>query len=107
MAGALAAWKGGAIVVSHDRELLRQMDRIVELSGHGAKVYGGNYDLYVERKAQEEAAATRDLENAERRLAQADAALVRANLAERGFHLQLPPQPLAPVKIARIDGRDD
>ena len=28
-------------------------------------------------------------------------------LAERGFHLQLPPQPLAPVKIARIDGRDD
>ena len=43
----------------------------------------------------------------ERRLAQADAALVRANLAEHGFHLQLPPQPLAPVKIARIDGRDD
>jgi uncharacterized protein YcgL (UPF0745 family) len=41
----------------------------------------------------------------ERRLAQVDA--VRANLAERGFHLQLPPQPLAPVKIARIDGRDD
>lgn len=43
----------------------------------------------------------------ERRLAQVDVALVRANLAERGFHLQLPPQPLAPVKIARIDGRDD
>ena len=43
----------------------------------------------------------------ERRLAQADAALVRANLAERGFHLQLPPKPLPPVKIARIDGRDD
>lgn len=43
----------------------------------------------------------------ERRLARVDAALVRANLAEHGFHLQLPPQPLAPVKIARIDGRDD
>lgn len=42
-----------------------------------------------------------------RRLAQADAALVRANLAERGFHLQLPPPPLVPVKIPRIDGRDD
>ena len=39
--------------------------------------------------------------------AQADVALVRANLAERGFHLQAPPLPLAPVKIARIDGRDD
>ena len=44
---------------------------------------------------------------AERRLAQADAVLVRANLAAHGFHLQLPPPPLAPVKVARIDGRDD
>ncbi|MGE8279147.1 MAG: YcgL domain-containing protein [Stenotrophomonas sp.] len=43
----------------------------------------------------------------DRRLAQADATLVRANLVERGFHLQLPPQPLAPVKVPRIDGRDD
>ena len=33
----------------------------------------------------------------ERRLAQADAALVRANLAERGFHLQLPPNALDPM----------
>ncbi len=43
----------------------------------------------------------------ERRLAQVDAAQVRANLAAHGFHLQLPPLPLAPVKIPRIDGRDD
>lgn len=43
----------------------------------------------------------------ERRLAQVDAAQVRANLAEHGFHLQLPPVPLAPVKVPRIDGRDD
>ena len=85
VAGALAAWKGGAIVVSHDRELLRQMDRIVELSGHGAKVYGGNYDLYVERKAQEEAAAARDLENVERRLAQVgrDVQVARERKARR------------------------
>lgn len=43
----------------------------------------------------------------DRRLAQVDAAQVRANLAENGFHLQLPPAPLAPVKVPRIDGRDD
>lgn len=43
----------------------------------------------------------------DRRLAQVDAAQVRANLAENGFHLQLPPVPLAPVKVPRIDGRDD
>ncbi|BCP52603.1 ATP-binding protein [Kaistia sp. 32K] len=58
----LASWKKGAIVVSHDRELLRDMDRIVELSSLGARVYGGNYDLYAERKAAERATAARDLD---------------------------------------------
>lgn len=29
----------------------------------------------------------------ERRLAQSDPAVVRTNLAERGFHIQFPPQP--------------
>jgi len=66
VAEVLGHWRGGAIVVSHDRELLRRMDRIVELSGLGAKVYGGNYDLYAERKAAEEAAAARELADAER-----------------------------------------
>ena len=59
-------WNGGALVVSHDRALLRGMDRIVELSGLGARVYGGGYDLYVERREEEAAAARRDLETAAR-----------------------------------------
>ena len=37
----------------------------------------------------------------DRRLAQVDAAQVRQNLTERGFHLQLPPPPLAPVRFPR------
>jgi ATPase subunit of ABC transporter with duplicated ATPase domains len=66
VAGVLERWKGGAVVVSHDRSLLRRMDRIVELSSLGAAVYGGGYDLYVERKAAERAAAEQGLEAAER-----------------------------------------
>jgi len=62
----LRRWKGGAVVVSHDRGLLRQMDRIVEISGLGVSVYGGGYDLYVERKALEREAAERELTVAER-----------------------------------------
>ena len=62
----LRGWKKGAIVVSHDRALLRDMDRIVELSTLGARVYGGNYDLYAERKAAERATAARDLDLANR-----------------------------------------
>jgi ATPase subunit of ABC transporter with duplicated ATPase domains len=59
VADLLAGWKGGAIVVSHDRALLRQMDRIVELTSLGAHIYGGGYDLYAERKAAEADAAAR------------------------------------------------
>lgn len=69
VAQALGHWKGGAIVISHDRALLRQVDRIVELSGLGAQVFGGGYDLYAERKAEAEAAAARDLADAEKQAA--------------------------------------
>ncbi len=81
----LCGWRGGAIVVSHDRGLLREMDRIVELSSLGAKVYGGGYDLYAARKAEEEAAAGRDLEAAERAAARVEreAQLARERKARR------------------------
>jgi len=61
----LSRWPGGAVVVSHDRALLRQMDRIVELSPLGGTLYGGNYDVYAGRKAIERAAAEHDLAVAE------------------------------------------
>lgn len=66
VAEVLGRWKGGAIVVSHDRALLRRMDRIVELTSLGAQLYGGGYDLYAERKAEAEAAAERELADAQR-----------------------------------------
>jgi ATPase subunit of ABC transporter with duplicated ATPase domains len=72
VAQVLAGWRGGAIVISHDRGLLRQMDRMVELSSLGAKVHGGNYDLYAARKAEEESAAARDLAGAERAVARVE-----------------------------------
>ena len=73
----LANWTGGAIVVSHDRELLEEMDAIVELTGNGAARYGGGWSAYRARKAVEDAAADARLATAEkqadrvRRLAQA------------------------------------
>jgi ATPase subunit of ABC transporter with duplicated ATPase domains len=62
----LSSWRAGAIVVSHDRELLETMDAIVEMTGLGATRYGGNWSRYRERKAIELAAAERDLADAER-----------------------------------------
>jgi ATPase subunit of ABC transporter with duplicated ATPase domains len=65
----LQRWSKGLIVVSHDRELLRHVERIVELSPFGLRSYGGNYDLYATRSEQERADAERELEQrkAERR----------------------------------------
>ena len=68
----LESWTRGALVISHDRDLLRRMERIVELSSLGARVYGGGYDLYAERKAAEAAGVARDLDAAARRVAQVE-----------------------------------
>lgn len=62
----LSRWTGGAVVVSHDRALLRGVDRIVELSSLGAQTYGGGWDVYAERKAEAAQAAQRDLDHAEK-----------------------------------------
>jgi ATPase subunit of ABC transporter with duplicated ATPase domains len=66
----LQGWRAGAIVVSHDRELLDAMDAIVELTTLGAQRYGGNWSQHRERKAIEVAAAEQDLASAERRVAE-------------------------------------
>ena len=46
----LNTYPSGIVIVSHDRELLQQMDKIIELRNGQLKVYGGNYDFYLEQK---------------------------------------------------------
>ena len=81
VADLLRGWRGAAIVVSHDRALLREMDAIVELTSLGARTYGGNWELYAERKALELAAAEHDLATAERTVADIDRKV--QNIAEK------------------------
>ena len=64
----IASWRGGAIVVSHDRELLDTMDAVVELTSLGARRYGGNWSDYRAMKAAELAMAEADAAEAERQL---------------------------------------
>jgi ATPase subunit of ABC transporter with duplicated ATPase domains len=72
LADLLGGWRAGAIVVSHDRELLERMDAIVELNAHGAARTSGGHSAWRAQKAAREAAAARDLGAAERRLADID-----------------------------------
>ncbi len=66
----LSGWRHGALVVSHDRELLETMDAVVELTTLGATRYGGNWSDYRARKALELAAAEHDLADAKKRVAE-------------------------------------
>ncbi len=66
----ISGWRAGAVIVSHDRELLESVDQIVELTSLGATRYGGNWSHYRERKALELTAAEHDLADAEKRMAE-------------------------------------
>jgi ATPase subunit of ABC transporter with duplicated ATPase domains len=50
----LNTYSKGIVVVSHDRELLQQMDKIIEIHNGQLKVYGGNYDFYQMQKRTEQ-----------------------------------------------------
>ncbi|NVP58281.1 ABC-F family ATP-binding cassette domain-containing protein [Mycoplana rhizolycopersici] len=62
----IGRWRGGAIVISHDRGLLEHMDAIVELTTLGAKRYGGNWSAYQAAKVIELNAAEQSLAHAEK-----------------------------------------
>ena len=81
---AVDSWPGTLIVVSHDRELLGHVDRIVELRDGAARTFTGDYAAYAEALAVEQEAAARmvrvaeaDVQREKRQLADAQVVLAR------------------------------
>ena len=60
----LSHWPKALLVISHDRELLETMTRILELSALGLTSYGGGYSFYAQAKAQQQSAAEQQLAHA-------------------------------------------
>jgi len=60
----LQAARRTVVLVSHDRQLLRCVDRIAELSPRGLTLYGGNYTLYRAQRDGQAAAAQAALQRA-------------------------------------------
>jgi ATPase subunit of ABC transporter with duplicated ATPase domains len=62
--GWLQACTRTVVLISHDRQLLREVDRIVELTPRGLTSYGGDYGLYVVQRDGQVAAANAALAHA-------------------------------------------
>ena len=60
----LEQWRGGALIATHDRELLTQMPRILELASAALRSYGDNYVDYQQQRELEQQAARAALEHA-------------------------------------------
>lgn len=54
------------LLISHDRQLLREVDTVLELSNQGMSIYGGNYDFYEKQKTQERELHAKRIDTARR-----------------------------------------
>ncbi|WP_250032316.1 ribosomal protection-like ABC-F family protein [Paractinoplanes maris] len=64
----LRTWTGALLVVSHDRALLDEMDRIAALDQDGIRWYGGTFTEYEHAVQAEREVAERQVRNAEQDL---------------------------------------
>lgn len=68
----LDAFKGAALIVSHDRVLLEKMETIIVLQKDGITTYGGNYSFYREEMVRQKNALQQQLRSRSQSLKQAE-----------------------------------
>lgn len=78
----LRQWKGGVLLVSHDRELLEDCEQILDLHEGQISEYGGGFAAYLAMRNEEEAAAIRQVHAA------AQALRVKKNKAQQSYERQ-------------------
>ena len=62
----VSSWKGALLIVSHDRELLENADRIVEISNLGLRNFSGPYSSYLENVQIMDQSAQRNFQQAKK-----------------------------------------
>jgi ATPase subunit of ABC transporter with duplicated ATPase domains len=89
----LERWQGGVLVASHDRTLLEQVHRIVELTPVGVTTFGGAWSAFAEQRDAARVRAAADLSRASDALRQTERAVQKAkekkarrDKAGRAFH---------------------
>lgn len=64
----MAQAREAMLVITHDRDVLAQVDRIVELKDGGAQSFKGNYDAYLKQNAHSTGTAMNEFELIEKRI---------------------------------------
>jgi ATPase subunit of ABC transporter with duplicated ATPase domains len=62
------ATKHGVVVITHDRDLLQHVDRIVEIKDKAAHTYPGNYNAYLQQNAAQTANSINEFDTVQRRI---------------------------------------
>jgi len=65
----LKSAREAVLVITHDRDVLREVDRIVELKDGGSQSFKGNYDAYLRQNAVSTGSQMNEFEMIERRIA--------------------------------------
>ena len=60
--------KEGVLLITHDRDVLREVDRIVELKDGGSASFKGNYDAYLKQNAVSTGSQMNEFEMIEKRI---------------------------------------
>lgn len=65
----LDGFRGGMILISHDREFLnRQVQRIISFESEGMRSYSGNYDYYIKAREEEKGSLEAKARNQEQKI---------------------------------------
>lgn len=65
----LEAAREAMLIVTHDRDVLKQVDRIIEIKDGGCQSFKGNYDAYLKQNAVHTGTAMNEFELVEKRMA--------------------------------------
>ncbi len=62
----ISLYRGGMLIISHDRSLLNRVDKIIELSSHGISLFSGGWDEYYVWREKEREQLHKNLESAKK-----------------------------------------
>jgi ATPase subunit of ABC transporter with duplicated ATPase domains len=63
-----AACRHAVIVITHDRDLLQEVQRIVDIKDQHSRTFNGNYDAYLKQNAQRTASDLHEYDTVQRRI---------------------------------------